>query len=163
VSYVGVAGWKYEFNFPAKGTEHITLRTWFSRQGAPFGIDNSIYRCTQEGCSPNGENDYLDTIDLNAKYRVFFNTDKGWTSVYSCISPPTPTPVPGICSWITGIGGWNAISAYNIMTLVSAYSGSTSIGFTVTAIHIMGTVAYYGAKGTGNPSSGNNLTGCVFT
>ncbi len=80
------------------------------------------------------------------------------------MSPLTPTPTPSdICTWITAQGGWNAITAYNIMTLVSAYSGTTNIGFTVTAIHIMGTVAYYGAKGTDNPSAGNGLTGCGFT
>ena len=74
---------------------------------------------------------------------------------------PTPTPVPSssICAWITGLGGRTAITAYSIMTLVSAYSGATSIGFTVTASHIMGAVAYY----SGNVTSGNSLTGCAFT
>lgn len=81
--------------------------------------------------------------------------------ICSGVVTPTPTPVPSssICAWITALGGRTAITAYNIMTLVSAYSGATSIGFTVTASHIMGAVAYY----SGNVSSGNSLTGCAFT
>ncbi|MFH1769087.1 MAG: hypothetical protein ABH833_00275 [Parcubacteria group bacterium] len=67
--------------------------------------------------------------------------------------------ISNICSWITGLGGRTAITAYNIMSLVSAYSGATNVGFTVTASHIMGVVAYY----SGNVSSGNSLTGCAFT
>ncbi len=71
----------------------------------------------------------------------------------------TPTPSNDMCSWIVGLGGWDAIKAYDIMSLVGAYSGNVNIGFTVTSASIMGAVAYY----SGNASSGNSLTGCVFT
>lgn len=70
----------------------------------------------------------------------------------------TPTPTSNICNWITNIGGRSVISAFHIMSLVSAYSGSQNLGFNVTASHIMGAVAYY----SGNVSSGNALTGCAF-
>ncbi len=72
---------------------------------------------------------------------------------------PTLVQTATVCTWISAKGGWTAISAYNIMELVSGYSGATSLGFTVTAAHIMGAVAYY----SDNLSSGNNLTGCGFT
>ena len=65
-----------------------------------------------------------------------------------------------ICIWIIDLGGWESITAFDIMTLVSAYSGNTDVGFVVTAAHIMGCVAYYGAS---SPTNGNNLTGCEFT
>lgn len=67
----------------------------------------------------------------------------------------------GICAWITGIGGWDKITAYDIMSLVSAYSGQKDLGFSVSSAYIMGAVSYYSNKG-GSPSSGNSLTGCNF-
>jgi len=63
-----------------------------------------------------------------------------------------------ICSWITGKGGCDALAAFDIMTLVKGYIGKESLGFTVTASHISGAVAYY----LGQKASGNTLTGCNF-
>lgn len=94
------------------------------------------------------------------------STVTGYLKAITTPTPtPTPTPAPGanICTWITGLGGWRAIGAFDIMTLVSAYSGQVSLGFTVTAAHIMGTVAYYSNKTSGTADSGNALTGCAFT
>lgn len=70
-------------------------------------------------------------------------------------------PEANICNWITALGGWRAIAAFDIMALVSAYSGQTNLGFTVSAAHIMGAVSYYSNK-SGSPASGNSLTGCSF-
>jgi len=64
-----------------------------------------------------------------------------------------------ICAWILSKGGWQSIVAYDIMTLVTAYLGQTSLGFTVTMAHINGAIAYY----LGFLSSGNTFTGCAFT
>lgn len=85
------------------------------------------------------------------------------TGYLKAAATPTPTPEADICSWITSLGGWKAIAAYDIMTLVSAYSGQVNLGFTVTAAHIMGAVSYYSNKVGGTPASGNSLTGCNFT
>lgn len=65
-------------------------------------------------------------------------------------------PAP-VCSWITGLGGWEAIMASHIMDIVSAYLGVTGLGFAVTVSHIMGAVAYY----LNEPESGDGLTGCT--
>ncbi len=79
------------------------------------------------------------------------------------VPTPSPTPIPqsvvDMCSWAVGLGGWKAIKAYDIMSLVSAYSGISNVGFMVTSANIMGAVAYY----SGNVSNGNSLTGCAFT
>jgi len=64
-----------------------------------------------------------------------------------------------ICTWITSKGGWQAIAAYDIMILVSAYLGQTNLGFTVEMAHINGAIAYY----LNMLDSGNNFTGCSFT
>ena len=61
-----------------------------------------------------------------------------------------------ICTWITSKGGWQAIAAYDIMTLVSAYLGQTNLGFTVEMAYINGAIAYY----LNMLDSGNNFTGC---
>ena len=66
--------------------------------------------------------------------------------------------VTDVCSWITGKGGCDALAAFDIMTLVKGYIGKESLGFTVTASHISGAVAYY----LGQKASGNTLTGCNF-
>lgn len=63
-----------------------------------------------------------------------------------------------ICSWITSLGGRISITVFNIMMMVSAYLGQSSLGFTVTVAYIMGAVAYY----LNRASSGNSLTGCTF-
>ena len=64
-----------------------------------------------------------------------------------------------ICTWITSKGGWQAIAAYDIMTLVSAYLGQISLGFTVEMRYINGAIAYY----LDMLDSGNDFTGCLFT
>lgn len=66
--------------------------------------------------------------------------------------------VVDICNWITSIGGWTAITAYHIMTLVRGYLGQISLGYTVTMAHINGAIAYY----LGIKDSGNMFTGCMF-
>lgn len=63
-----------------------------------------------------------------------------------------------ICSWITGLGGWEAIMTSHIMDLVSGYLGIKDLGFTVTIAYIMGVVAYY----LNQPESGDSLTDCDF-
>ena len=65
----------------------------------------------------------------------------------------------GICPWVTSKGGWNNLATFDIMTLVNGYLLQTNLGFTVSAAHIMGAVAYY----LDNLTSGNSLTGCSFT
>ena len=64
----------------------------------------------------------------------------------------------GMCEWVTGKGGWDKQTAYDIMTLVKSYAGQENIGFNVSSAYIMGAIAYY----SGNKSSGNQLTGCSF-
>ena len=63
-----------------------------------------------------------------------------------------------ICSWVSGKGGPNNIKAFDIMTMVRAYTGQEDIGVEVKSADIMGAVAYY----SGNKNSGNQLTGCSF-
>lgn len=70
----------------------------------------------------------------------------------------TVFPVVDICNWIISIGGWTAITAYHIMTLVRAYLGQISLGYTVTMAHINGAIAYY----LGIKDSGNMFTTCTF-
>lgn len=77
----------------------------------------------------------------------------------SCVSMTKTVEVLSlVCSWIISRGGWHLVSAFDIMTLVSAYSGQQNLGFTVSSAYIMGAVAYY----SDNIVSGNNLTGCNF-
>ena len=83
-----------------------------------------------------------------------FSAVSGATTIVPIV---TLTSASGICPWITS-KGWSNLATFDIMTLVSAYLGQTNLGFTVTAAHIMGGVAYY----LGNLSSGNSLTGCPF-
>ena len=64
----------------------------------------------------------------------------------------------GMCEWISGVGRWDKLAAFDIMALVKGYTGEQSAGFTVRSADIMGAVAYY----SNNKSSGNNLTGCNF-
>ena len=64
----------------------------------------------------------------------------------------------GMCDWISRKGGWDKLTAYDIMTLVKSYAGHENIGFNVTSAYIMGAIAYY----SGNRSSGNQLAGCNF-
>lgn len=64
----------------------------------------------------------------------------------------------GMCEWISRKGEGSALTAYDIMSLVKSYAGQENIGFNVTSAYIMGAIAYY----SGNKSSGNQLTGCVF-
>lgn len=66
--------------------------------------------------------------------------------------------VVDICNWITSIGGWTAITAYHIMTLVRAYLLQINLGYTVTMAHINGAIAYY----LGWLDSGNTFTTCAF-
>lgn len=63
-----------------------------------------------------------------------------------------------MCGWITGVGGWDKIAAYDIMTLVRAYTDQEDIGFEVKSSDIMSSIAYY----SGNVESGNQLAGCNF-
>lgn len=63
-----------------------------------------------------------------------------------------------MCGWITGTGGWDKLVAYDIMTLVKAYTNQEDIGFEVKSSDIMGSIAYY----SGNVESGNQLIGCNF-
>lgn len=64
-----------------------------------------------------------------------------------------------VCTWISGVSGWQALATFDIMDLVKGYLGVTDLGFTVTTAHIMGAIAYYNNQ----LSSGNTLTGCDFT
>lgn len=61
-----------------------------------------------------------------------------------------------VCDWVSGVGGWDQLAAFDIMTLVKSYVGQENIGFTVTSAYIMGAIAYY----SDNKTSGNQLTGC---
>jgi len=64
----------------------------------------------------------------------------------------------GMCDWISGKGGWDKATAFDIMTLVKSYAGQENLGFSVSSAYIMGAIAYY----SGNKSSGNQLTECNF-
>lgn len=64
-----------------------------------------------------------------------------------------------ICTWITSLGGWQTITAYDIMTLVRGYLGQTNLGFTITMAYINGAIAYY----LDMLDSGNNFIGCSPT
>ena len=66
--------------------------------------------------------------------------------------------VTNICSWIESKGGWTAITAYDIMTLVNAYLGLVPIDFPVTMAYILGAISYY----LDIVDSGNAYTGCQF-
>jgi len=63
-----------------------------------------------------------------------------------------------LCGWISGLGGWAELSAYDIMTTINGYVGQEDLGFNVLSAHIMGVIAYY----SGNKINGDQLTGCSF-
>lgn len=67
-------------------------------------------------------------------------------------------PPGDICLWIISKGGWNAITAYDIMTLADAYIGQGDLGFPVTMSYIGGVISYYLKRRT----SGNLFTDCTF-
>lgn len=62
------------------------------------------------------------------------------------------------CAWVTDLGGWEAVAAFDIMALIKGYSGEEDVGFNVTSATIMGAIAFY----SGNVESGNNLMECNF-
>lgn len=78
---------------------------------------------------------------------------------YGSVPYGSITEVFTICSWITSKGGWNAITAYDIMLLVDAYLELINLGYTVRMQDINGTIAYY----LDILDSGNDFTGCSFT
>ena len=82
----------------------------------------------------------------------------GMSVSYNVVTAIMKALTGDMCEWITGIGGWDNLVAYNIMTLVRAYAGKEDIGLEVGSSDIMGSIAYY----SGNIESGNRLTGCNF-
>ena len=82
----------------------------------------------------------------------------GMTTSTNIVTAIMKASTVGMCEWVSGKGGWDKASAYDIMTLVKSYAGQENIGFNVSSAYIMGAIAYY----SGNKSSGNQLTGCSF-
>ena len=82
----------------------------------------------------------------------------GMSVSYNVVTAIMKAMTKEMCGWITGAGGWDKLAAYDIMTLVKAYTDQEDLGFEVRSSDIMGSIAYY----SGNVGSGNQLTGCNF-
>lgn len=87
-------------------------------------------------------------------YNVHASPDSGTVTQVIVVRLPA-----NMCEWVTSRGGRSNIATFDIMSLVSGYLLQINLGFTVSAAHIMGAVAFY----LGNLTSGNSLTGCSFT
>jgi len=82
----------------------------------------------------------------------------GMTTSINVVTAIMKAATGGMCDWVSGKGGWDKATAYDIMTLVKSYAGQENLGFSVSSAYIMGAIAYY----SGNKSSGNQLTECNF-
>jgi len=61
-----------------------------------------------------------------------------------------------ICTWITGLGGWEAITSMDALDLLKARLGIIDLGFTVTSVHRLGVLNYR----LDDPVNGDYWTGC---
>jgi len=62
-----------------------------------------------------------------------------------------------ICSWITGLGGWEAITSMHVLDLLKARLGIIDLGFTVTSVHRLGVLNYR----LDDSVNGDYWTGCT--
>ena len=96
----------------------------------------------------------LDIEDVKTVCELQEATTPYCAAVATPTTTPTVTPTPTTkCEWFSD---HMPIKSVDIMDLVEAYLGIRDLGWAVTAMDIMGAVAYY----LDNKSEGDALTGC---
>ncbi len=135
----------------------------FTSQASPIAIvfkwdfgDGTVINTYERSIT----HEYTNAGTYTVKHQAcFFDIECCYVNDIPWCTKSITVAIPDICEWIISRGGWQAITAYDIMLLVDAYLGLINFGFTVRMQDINGAIAYY----LGILSSGNMFTGCSFT
>ncbi len=97
---------------------------------------------------------YVVTVEKSGYKEVAVKVDVK-VSVTTKVDIALKQSVIAICNWISSIGGWKAIKAKDVLTLMTAFIDGKG-AFKVTSSDVMGVIAYY----IDEQAKGNKLTGC---
>jgi hypothetical protein len=137
-------------------TGYATNFIVFGKTGDDKAISIAFTWCGTKGTNPPT---HLECIGFREAVPPGAITD---ATIEETIANAALTALPilpaDICAWVQDRGGPEKITTANISTLITGYLGIVDLGFTVTASHISGLVAYYLKQ----KDAGNRLTGCAF-